>query len=227
MSSLEQLKLSKIIWNASTGSQEKKVALPFLQASIDKALQGGLAQYGLLNFHTYSGSGELSFLSSVIKAARQEGQYIALINPPGQPNTHWFQRDICSSDYLFCVHSSENSQNLWAFEQCIMSGVCAVVLAWNLTATSQQLRRCHVKATQHGCKAIWFSSPNTQQSAIQTPCSEQLALYKKEQQWYLDVLKQQGGWPQMGIQINNPMPISNNVINRTLHASVLSTAINH
>lgn len=229
MTPLEQLKSSRMVWTANEQSADKSDFSALKQAELDLALQGGLAKHGLVYIQVITGSGELSFLRPIIQNAlqnEQSGQYIALINPPGLPNTDWFNEHICHPNQLFFVRSKNNAENLWAFEQCLMSGVCSTVVAWGLEANEQQLRRCHLRATQHGCQAIWFSDPRVQLHKPQSPCSAQLSVYKQNHQWFVDVLKQQGGWPNTGIQITHPMPFTNAAINRTLHPSALSLAIN-
>jgi cell division inhibitor SulA len=226
MSSLEKLKSSRVIWTANDQHHAKQAALAFDQPELDNALQGGISPYGLLMFRAHTGSGELSFLRPIIQSAAKEQQYIALINPPGLPNTDWFKQNLCDDEHLFFINSADNDENLWAFEQCLMSGVCGAVIAWDLEANAQQLRRCHLRASQHRCQAIWFNSPKTTTGFPHSPCNAQLHLYQQNKQWYVDVLKQHGGWPQAEVRVTHPMPLSNYAINQTLRNTTLSAAIN-
>ena len=215
MSSLQQLKTARIVWPAASTSAPKKQAYQFQQAKLDEALQGGVAPYGLSVVQGELPCGELSLLIPVIKQALAKKPYLALINPPGVPNSDWFSQQLCASEHLFYISDQSNQEHLWAFEQCIMAGACGAVISWNVEADAKQLRRCHIRAIRHQCQAIWLTSHIN--SAANIPCNLILNLARQEQQWFADIHKQQGGWPRANIPINHPLPLSNKAIVKAMH----------
>ncbi len=85
------------------------------------------------------------------------------------------------------------AQTLWAMEQALRSGACAVVLAWADKAGMQALRRLKLAAGEGGCLGVLFRSPRRRAQA--SPANVRVLLSRAAAQLQIELLKVQRGRP--------------------------------
>ena len=117
------------------------------------------------------GIGELSLLLPTMARLTQDGATVAVIAPPYVPYAPAWQAAGVDLSQLQVIDASPRDA-LWAFEQCLRSGVCAVVLGWPATGDAQALRRLQVAADSGGC--LGFALRDRRHAANPSPAALRL-----------------------------------------------------
>lgn len=118
--------------------------------ALDAALPGGgWPRRGLVEILTASsGSGELTLWMPLIRhlTQMQSPRWCAFIAPPFEPFVPAWQMQGARLDRLLVARAADP---LWALEQTLLSGVCALGFAWPAEAGMTSLRRLAL-ATERG-----------------------------------------------------------------------------
>jgi protein ImuA len=170
-------------------------------AQLDLALGGGWPVPGLLEVLCDQwGIGELQLLLPLMKAlsapalvATSVCRPVLWINPPFepqalalaqhglQPTQHWLSSNLNAMDAL------------WASEQSLRSGACAMVLCWLSGLTMPGLRRLKLAALSGDCVGVLF---RPQREAAQTTAANlRLRLSAQREGLHVELLKVQGRRP--------------------------------
>lgn len=172
--------------------------------SLDKALhQGGWPRNGSCELLcTTAGIGELSLvLPALGQLAKQRP--IAWLNPPWLPFAPGLQQQQLDATSQWLIRAPK-TQQLWAAEETLRSGVFAALLSWSSDPQLQnrQLRRLHIAAREGDCWHIHFRSPICRQQA--SPAPLRLLLSGKADSLQLEILKQSGGHAGQRLNIERP-----------------------
>jgi hypothetical protein len=124
------------------------------------------------------GSGELALLMPLLArlsaddGARQAGRWIAWVAPPFLPYAPALAAAGVDPARVLLVRTGDEAETLWAAEQALRSGGCAIVLAWAEHATGPQLRRLQL-ATEAGRTPLLLFRPP---AVLSAPSSASLRL---------------------------------------------------
>lgn len=110
------------------------------------------------------GSGELALLMPLLArlsadgGARQAGRWITWVAPPFLPYAPALAAAGVDPARVLLVRPGNETETLWATEQALRSGSCAIVLAWADRATGPNLRRLQL-ATEAGRTPLLLFRP--------------------------------------------------------------------
>jgi cell division inhibitor SulA len=145
-SALQELIAARHVWHGHS-------ARPFDQGmrtgfdALDDALPlGGWPKASLTELLLPAdGVGEIALLLPTLARLTEARQRVVLVAPPYIPYAPAWRAGGVRLPYLEIVDAEPN-QALWAFEQCLRSGSCAVVIGWPAKADHHALRRLQVAA---------------------------------------------------------------------------------
>lgn len=124
-------------------------------AALDAALPGGgWPCRGLVEILTPgSGSGELTLWAPLIGCLTHAEipRWCAFVAPPFEPFAPAWQAQGAQLARLLVARAAEP---LWALEQCLLSGACALGFAWPAAARMTELRRLALAAERGGCLGV-------------------------------------------------------------------------
>lgn len=143
---LNDLMLSRQVWRGrpeslplsreSTGNAALDAALPL----------GGWPERSLTEILLPAGGvGELDLLLPTLERFTQAGKTVVLIAPPYIPYAPAWQVRGIDLRHLHII-DADARQAVWAFEQTLRSGACAVVVGWPQKANHHAMRRLQVAA---------------------------------------------------------------------------------
>lgn len=116
---------------------------------------------------------------------------IAWLNPPHLPYPPALAERGLAHARLLVSKPFTSARTLWAMEQSLRSGACAVVLAWAEAANMHALRRLKLAANAGPCFGLLFRSPR--QRVHPSPATVRLALSTDEATLVVELVKVQGG----------------------------------
>lgn len=144
------------------------------------------------------GSGEFALLLPLLAqlskgAADPAGRWLALINPPFLPYPPALAAAGIDAARLLLVRPGNDAETLWAAEQALRSGGCAIVLAWAGQAAGPCLRRLQL-ATEAGRTPLLLFRPPAALAAP-SPASLRLRVAAGARGASLHLHKHQGSKP--------------------------------
>lgn len=137
------------------------------------------------------GVGELQLVLPTLARSTQAGRTVMVIAPPYAPYVlGWEARGVVMSHVDIVIANAADA--LWATEQCLRSGSCAVVLTWPTHADDRALRRLQVAADTG--KALAFAFRDRRHALQASPAALRLEL-ETEPSLQVRVRKCRGGNP--------------------------------
>lgn len=149
---LESLLAARTLWHAGRSAIVTADGEPTGYDALDALLpQRGWPRRALTELLLPAdGVGELSLLIPTFVRLTQAGDTVAVIAPPYLPYAPAWQAAGVDLAHLQIVEAAPRDA-LWAFEQCLRSGVCAAVVGWPTHADAPALRRLQVAADSGQC----------------------------------------------------------------------------
>ena len=177
---LETLFAAQTLWRAGRTATIAAEGENTGHAQLDALLpQGGWPRRALTELLLPAdGVGELALLFPLLARMTQAGGTVVLVAPPYIPYAPAWQAAGVALAHLEIVEASSRDA-LWAFEQCLRSGTCAVVLGWPQHADAQSLRRLQVAADSGDC--LGFAIRDRKHAANPSPAVLRME-YAGEQQ---------------------------------------------
>jgi hypothetical protein len=144
-----------------------------------------------------TGLGEVQlFLPALVECQRKaEGEipWLAWIAPPYEPFAPALAQQGIELSRLLVVRPTTATEALWAAEQILSSGVCAIVLLWLKGTDDRWLRRLKLAAEAGGALGVLFRPERHRFEP--SPATLRVLLTRGEQEPDLELLKVQGGRP--------------------------------
>ncbi|MGM8851277.1 translesion DNA synthesis-associated protein ImuA [Salinicola sp. V024] len=191
MSSLESLLDSRQVWRAQAGGvSDGGEAIASGHAELDALLPGGGWPSAAISelLSSGAGNGELALLWPLLSRMTREGRPVVLVSPPGVPYpAAWRQAGVALEQCHWL--DVQGREALWATEQCLRAGCCAVVVAWLPQADSRLMRRLQVAATS-GNTLAFVHRPLAKVSEA-SPAPLRIRLHRHAE---LEILKCRGGF---------------------------------
>jgi len=152
---LETLLHKRAIWRGRAAATGPLDGTPIGLAPLDAALPaGGWVAGGLTELLIpFDGVGELELLWPMLSRHGAGSATVALVAPPYRPYPpawHGAGVDLGAVQIV----DVDPREALWAAEQCMRSGACAVVLCWPKIPDDRALRRLHAAAEAGHCLGI-------------------------------------------------------------------------
>jgi hypothetical protein len=143
------------------------------------------------------GLGEIQlFVPALVEAQRRaEGEipWIAFIAPPFEPYAPALAEQGIVLERLLVVRPPSAAEALWAAEQALSSGVCALVLLWLKGTDERWLRRLKLAAQTGGSLCVLFRPERHRFE--HSPAALRLLLARGAFEPEIELLKVQGGRP--------------------------------
>ena len=144
-----------------------------------------------------TGLGEIQlFLSALVECQhRTDGEvpWLVWIAPPHEPYAPALAEYGIELSRLLVVRPASATEALWAAEQALSSGVCAVVMLWLQGTDDRWLRRLKLAAEAGGALGVLFRPERHRFES--SPASLRLLMKRGEGETQLDLVKVQGGRP--------------------------------
>lgn len=194
----ESLKIPNV-WRAESLTFVRNGAIATGHSLLDAALGGGWPSPALIEvLCNHEGIGELQLLSSLFQPrspspCAEQRCVVLWLNAPFQlhalalaqlgldPSRHW------------CADTLGLADTLWAMEQALRSGSCALVVAWAPRITLPMLRRLKLAAVGSGSVGVLFRPASA--AAVPSPATLRLRLRPQAMQLHVELLKVQGRRP--------------------------------
>lgn len=222
--SLSLVEQHPAIWRGGDASTLQPNRTPTGFSALDKALRGGIPDWGVIRLRHLPGTGELSFLSALIKN-REQAPHCAFVNPPGIILAPWLEQLGVNPAHTLLINTDSELAK-WATESCIKSSACHVVFMWVTGLSAKEARRLQV-ATQHThCQVFLFEPLTAKRHSL--PISLDLSLSPTEQGFEIDVHKQFAGWSHQQIPVSFSYTPNNSPIASVfrLYTDSLSNTLN-
>lgn len=201
---LEALLQHPALWRGRHAAAPDTHATGF--ATLDALFPGGgWPRRGLVEILTPgSGCGELRLWAPLVARLSQapEARWCAFVAPPYEPYAPAWQARGARLDRLLVVRSGQGAgdrEALWALEQALLSGTCALVLGWIGRLTMRELRRLSLAAEKGAALGVLIRPPG----AAREHSTAVLRLAIEAGGSILHLLKGRGTTPQ---HIDLPLP---------------------
>ena len=135
------------------------------------------------------GVGELRLLFPTLARLTQGRRPVIIVAPPYWPCAMGWRQHGIALDQVYHLQANE-SEVLWATEQCLRAGCCAAVLAWPHHADDRALRRLQVAADTG--RSLGFVFRNARHRSSASPAPVRLELDHHQGIW---IRKCRGGQP--------------------------------
>jgi cell division inhibitor SulA/protein ImuA len=143
-----------------------------------------------------TGLGEIQlFLPALVECQHRSGEipWLVWIAPPHEPYAPALAQQGLELRRLLVVRPASATEALWAAEQALNSGVCAVVLLWLQGTDDRWLRRLKLAAEAGGALGVLFRPERHRFES--SPASVRLLMRRGEHETDLELIKVQGGRP--------------------------------
>jgi cell division inhibitor SulA/protein ImuA len=200
-SKLDSILADARVWklkDASAGHSSSRPVWSTGQSALDARLPGGgWPTASLIEVLLEApGLGEVQlFLPALVQSQRAEGEtpWLVWISPPHEPFAPALAQYGIDLDRLLVVRPGTATEALWAAEQAMSSGVCAVVLLWLKGSRWLSLRRLKLAAEAGGTLGVLFRPERHRFES--SPATLRLLLARGDEYPRLDIIKVQGGRP--------------------------------
>ena len=188
---LQELMQRGQLWKGQVSASFQRQVMPSGFAELDQALGGGWPQAGLVEVFAPVGVG-LSLLLPLFAHLSQQSKFMIWVLPPFVPYAPALQRQGVDLNRLLLLSPNDLQQALWAAEQSLGSGRCALLLLWADPVTSRQMRRLQLAAEAGDALAILFRPEKARRRA--SVAAWRLALRPDAEGLQVEILKCKGGW---------------------------------
>ena len=165
---------------------------------LDVLLGGGWPAAALTEFFSAAGAG-LSLLVPVLAKLSEQERWLAWVNPPYVPYAPELAARGIDTSRVLLLKDLEHKQGLWAAEQALRSGNCAVMLYWPEKIAPAQVRRLQLAAESGDCMAVLFRP--LRQRVQSSMAALRLQIEADQEGLLVKVLKQRGSWPGGSLQV--------------------------
>lgn len=162
-------------------------------AELDAVLPGGgWPRHGLIEILTPGGCGELALCAPLVRRLTHaiQARWCAFVAPPFEPFAPAWSAEGARPERLLVVRAPEP---LWALEQCLLSGACAMAFGWVQRASMTSLRRLALAAERGTALGMLIRPP--QVASEYTAATLRIALTREAAHLTLQLLKGRGVSP--------------------------------
>jgi len=198
-SPIEQLLESQFIWRGGDRHINAR-SLPTGLTVLDEFLpargwpQGAVTELQLDGI----GIGELKLLLPILKHSTTKA-WACLVNPPAIPNPHTLCAAGINLERLVIIRNIDRTQALWATEQSLRHGHCAIVIMWQSAIEMTEWRRLQLATEKsQSCCFVWQACGRPARHA-----GLSLRLHGQTNGLIVDLLRGQGSLKQRRLKISN------------------------
>jgi hypothetical protein len=167
-------------------------------AALDAALpEGGWPRSGLVEILVAEhGCGELALWAPLIRriTRAENPRWCAFVAPPFEPFAPAWRDEGARLDRLLVVQA-QPAESLWALEQCLLSGACALGIAWLQGVGMTPLRRLSLAAERGASLGVLIRPARVARD--HTAATLRIGLTRTATHLRLDLLKGRGLVPRV------------------------------
>ena len=194
----ELLKEGKV-WRGADSEQAQLSSVSSDFPELDEQLGGGWPQGALTEILSQQGQG-LSLLLPLLANLSRGQQWLTWVNPPYLPYAPALAARQVDVSRLLLVRAKDAPQSLWAAEQALRSGNCALVMLWVDKVSSGHIRRLQLAAEENNSMAMLFRPLRCrQQSSV---AALRLEVAPVEEGLRVKILKRRSGWGGKTLQLS-------------------------
>ena len=161
--------------------------------SLDKALSGGWPPQGVVDIKTPMGIGEIRLMLPYLQNKQAQG-LLVLIAPPTLISAEFLLANGIDLSRVLLLNLYQEEEALWAAEQCLKSGCCALVLLWQKALSVKQARRL-LLSTEQGKSSLLLYRLAQKAMSFSIPSHLSMSLQPHELGIQVRIDKQRGGQP--------------------------------
>jgi hypothetical protein len=184
------------LWRGRGAAPREGLATGF--AALDAVLpDAGWPPRGLVEILVPAhGCGELALWTPLIRrlTRSETPRWCAFVVPPFEPFAPAWQQEGARLDRLLVVQARP-VESLWALEQCLLSGACALAIAWPQAAGMTELRRLALAAERGASLGVLIRPLSAARE--HTAAMLRIALTRTATHLRLDLLKGRGLAPRV------------------------------
>ncbi|HVK54430.1 MAG TPA: translesion DNA synthesis-associated protein ImuA [Burkholderiales bacterium] len=189
---LQNLFQSALLWRGDQLASPV-ATVPTSFAALDSQLPGGGWQLDSLIevMLERPGIGEMQLFFPALKQALAEGKSIVIVSPPYMPYPPALLQHGLDPAQTTLIHTADQKERLWAFEQALRSRACGAALIWLAHVEEKHMRRLQLAANEGKGLAIVFRPAASQIGS--SWAALRLHLFPEEGQLGVRILKRRGG----------------------------------
>lgn len=190
---LDELKNKKLLWQANHTSQMASAKSTGF-SELNRQLQGGFPQQGVVDIDSAIGIGELRLLLPDLYARQQSGdRLLVFIASPLLLNSEMLAEQGFVLSRVLLVKAETGAQALWCAEQCLSSGCCYGVVLWQQDIEINQVKRLQLAADKGDALLVMLRYKKQLKLAL--PVSLAMGLSAHPYGINVEITKRKGGWP--------------------------------
>ncbi len=186
------------VWRGRGGMQQAGRVEPSGWRAFDECTGGGWPQAALVELLS-SGHQGLPLLLPLLARLSQAERWLAWVAPPHLPFAPGLASSGVDLQKVLLIQELDARQRLWAAEQALGSGGCAVVLLWPQRLQLAQVRRLQLAAERGNCLGVLFRP--LRDAAVNSPAALRLKVAPSPLGLDVEVLKRRAGWGGRGCSV--------------------------
>ncbi|WP_457670098.1 translesion DNA synthesis-associated protein ImuA [Thiolapillus sp.] len=188
---LGELLRQGVLWRGSSPGQTQTAVVSSGFTALDEQIGGGWPEAALTEILSRQGLGFSLLLPLLARLSRRQ-QWLAWVNPPHVPHAPALEARRIDTARVLLVRARQGEQGLWAAEQALRSGNCALVMLWTERISVARIRRLQLAAEEAGCMAVLFRPLQHRQQA--SVAALRLQITPAGNGLQAQVLKRRAGW---------------------------------
>jgi protein ImuA len=179
------------LWRGSQMSHHRDQCVDTGYAALSHELPGGGWPTGSLIelMPSQPGIGEIRLLRPALKHLQKQ-RGVVLVQPPFPPNTACYDAWKLDPRQMLWIVPERPMDALWATEQILKNGSCAVVLCWQQVIRPESLRRLHLAA--QGSNTLFFMLRPASAAQNASPAPLRITLQPASDGVILRIVKRRG-----------------------------------
>jgi len=186
------------VWRGHGTVQRAAQVEPSGWRALDECTGGGWPRAALVELLS-SGYQGLPLLLPLLARLSRQSRWLAWVAPPHLPFAPALAASGIDLQRVLLIQEVSEAQRLWAAEQMLKSGSCAVVLLWPERLQNVQVRRLQLAAEQGDCLGVLFR--RLREAAQGSPAALRLKVAPSPLGLDVAVLKRRAGWGGQGCSV--------------------------
>jgi cell division inhibitor SulA/protein ImuA len=188
---LQEMLSRGMVWRGAVSEQGVLPGIASGFPELDEQIGDGWPRGALTEILSQQGQG-LSLLFPLLGKLSHGQQWLAWVNSPYLPYAPALAARQVDVSRLLLIRAKDDPQSLWAAEQALRSGNCALVMLWIKRLSSGHIRRLQLAAEESDSMAILFRpQQHCQQSSV---AALRLEVMPSENGMTVKILKRRSGW---------------------------------
>ncbi|BAO43726.1 translesion DNA synthesis-associated protein ImuA [Thiolapillus brandeum] len=188
---IDHLLQQGLLWRGrEAAALADRAVLPSGFSRLDEIMGGGWPRASLAEILS-DGPG-LSLLLPALASLSRQSRWLAWVDAPWLPYAPALAARGVDVSRVLLIRGRDADQGLWAAEQALRSGNCAVVMLWPGKISMARARRLQLAAEEGDCLGVLFRPRRALSQA--SMAALRLEVKPREERLEIQVHKRPGGW---------------------------------